>query len=110
MEVLNISCNMCTRDLPDMYALSPRACGPQALGIHIWQIPRTHVTTITYIYIYTHTHTDTYIYNVYMYICIYVYMYVCIGASNQVFLNLQACIIIKHNPQLYMFVVTNTLD
>ena len=25
MEVLHISCNMCTRDLPDMYALSPQA-------------------------------------------------------------------------------------
>ena len=39
---------MAIRDLPDMYALSPRACGPRALGIHIWQIPRAHVTTITY--------------------------------------------------------------
>ena len=38
-----ITCNMCTRDLPDIYALSPRAS-----GIHIRQIPRTHVTTITY--------------------------------------------------------------
>jgi len=47
MEVLHISCNMCTRDLPDMYALSPRACGPQALGMHIRQIPHAHVTTIT---------------------------------------------------------------
>jgi len=25
MEVLHISCNMCTHDLPDMYALSPWA-------------------------------------------------------------------------------------
>ena len=41
-EVLHITCNMCTRDLPDMYALSPRAS-----GIHIRQIPRAHVTTIT---------------------------------------------------------------
>ena len=39
---------MCSRDLPDMYALSPRACGPWASGIHIRQIPRAHVTTITY--------------------------------------------------------------
>ena len=37
---------MGTRDLPDMYALSPRACGPRALGIHIRQITRAHVTTI----------------------------------------------------------------
>ena len=43
MEVLHISCNMCTRDLPDTYALSPRA-----LGIHIRQIPHAHVTTYTY--------------------------------------------------------------
>ena len=34
--------------LPDMYALSPWACGPQALGIHIRQSTRAHVTTITY--------------------------------------------------------------
>jgi len=47
MEVLHISCNMCIRDLPDMYALSSRACGPQALGIHIRQILHPHVTTIT---------------------------------------------------------------
>ena len=39
---------MGTRDLPDMYALSPRACGPRALGIHIRQITRAHVTTIKY--------------------------------------------------------------
>ena len=39
---------MGTRDLPEMYALSPRACGPRALGIHIRQITRAHVTTITY--------------------------------------------------------------
>ena len=25
LEVLHITCNMCTRDLPDMYALGPRA-------------------------------------------------------------------------------------
>ena len=40
-EVLHISCNMGTRDLPNMYALSPRA-----LGIHIRQITCAHVTTI----------------------------------------------------------------
>ena len=39
---------MGTRDLPDMYALSPWACGPRALGIHIRQITRAHVTTIKY--------------------------------------------------------------
>ena len=38
---------MCSRNLPDMYALSPQACGPRALGIHIRQIPRAHVTIIT---------------------------------------------------------------
>ena len=38
---------MGTRDLPDMYALSPRAYGPRALGIHIRQITCAHVTTIT---------------------------------------------------------------
>ena len=47
MEVLHISCNMCTQDLPDVYALSPRAS-----GIHIRQIPCAHVTTYTYIHIY----------------------------------------------------------
>ena len=36
MEVLHISCNMGTRELPDMYALSPRACGPRASG-HTYQ-------------------------------------------------------------------------
>ena len=47
-EVIHSTCNMGACDSPDMYALSPRACGPRALGIHIRQIPRAHVTTITY--------------------------------------------------------------
>ena len=47
MVVLHISYNMCSRDLPDMYALSPRACGPRASGVHIRQIPPAHVTTYT---------------------------------------------------------------
>ena len=42
------SCNMAMRDLPDMYARSPRACGPLALGIHIRQITNGHVITIMY--------------------------------------------------------------
>ena len=45
--MLHISCNIGTRDLPDMYALSPWACGPRALGIHIRQITRAYVPTIT---------------------------------------------------------------
>ena len=40
-EVLHISCNMGTRDLPDMYTRSPLA-----LGIHIRQITCAHVITI----------------------------------------------------------------
>ena len=28
--MLHITCNMCTRNSPDMYALSPWACGPRA--------------------------------------------------------------------------------
>ena len=38
---------MGTRALPDMYALSPRACGPRASGIHIRQSTRAHVITYT---------------------------------------------------------------
>ena len=45
--MIHSTCNMGARDSPDMYALSPRACGPRASGIHIRQIPRAHVTTIT---------------------------------------------------------------
>ena len=39
---------MAIHDLPDMYALSPRACGTRASDIHIRQIPHGHITTITY--------------------------------------------------------------
>ena len=48
LEVINNSCtcNMGARDLPDMHALNPQACGPQASGIHIRQILRAHVITI----------------------------------------------------------------
>ena len=38
---------MAIHDLPDMHALSPRACEPWASGIHIRQIPQDHITTIT---------------------------------------------------------------
>ena len=36
---------MGTRGLPDIYTLSPRACGPQALGVYIRQTTLAHVTT-----------------------------------------------------------------
>ena len=44
--VVHNSCNMGTRGLPDIYTLSPRACGPHALGVYIRQTIRAHVTTI----------------------------------------------------------------
>ena len=47
MYVCN-GCNMAMGDLPDMYALSPWACGPRASGIHIRQITNGHVTSIMY--------------------------------------------------------------
>ena len=59
---------MGTRDLPDMYALSPRACGPRALGIHIRQITRAHVTTIKCMYVRTYMHAYVYMY-VRTYVC-----------------------------------------
>ena len=40
---------MGTRALPDMYALSPWACGPRASGTHIRQSTRAHVITIIFI-------------------------------------------------------------
>ena len=43
---------MCTRGSPDIYTLSPRACGPRALGVYIRQTTRAHGITIKYIYIY----------------------------------------------------------
>ena len=43
---------MSTRGLPDIYTLSPRACGPHALGVYIRQTTRAHVTTIQYNIIY----------------------------------------------------------
>ena len=45
MKFLHNICNMCIHDLPNMNALIP-----WALGIHIRQIPHTHVTTIIIIY------------------------------------------------------------
>ena len=40
-EVLHNICNMCGRDLPNMYALA------LGLVLHISQIPHAHVTYIT---------------------------------------------------------------
>ena len=39
---------MGTRDLPDMYAQSPRAAGPRAEDIHIRRITSAHVTSTMY--------------------------------------------------------------
>ena len=41
------SYTMCIRGLPDMYTLSPRACGPRASGVHIRQTTHAHGITIT---------------------------------------------------------------
>ena len=41
------SCNMGTRALPDMYALSPRACGPQAYISGKSRAPMLQVLWIT---------------------------------------------------------------
>ena len=38
------SCNIGTRGLPDIHTLSPRACGPRALGVYIRQTTCAHVT------------------------------------------------------------------
>ena len=45
-EVIHITCNMGTHDLPDMYALSPQAIGLQALGVLIRKIPHARVICI----------------------------------------------------------------
>ena len=46
------SYTMCIRGLPDMYTLSPRACGPRASGVHIRQTTHAHGITITCSYMY----------------------------------------------------------
>ena len=45
-KVLHSICNMGTCGLPDMYTLSPQACGPQ--GVHIRQTTHAHVTNTKY--------------------------------------------------------------
>ena len=53
---------MCTRGLPDIYTLSPRACGPRASSVYIRQTTRAHGITIKCIplsfeiWVYTHVH------------------------------------------------------
>ena len=39
---------MCTHGSPDIYTLSPRACGPRASGVYIRQTTRAHGITIKY--------------------------------------------------------------
>ena len=46
---------MAMRDLPNIYARSPRATGPRAEGIHIRQITNGHVTIIMYHFVPTVT-------------------------------------------------------
>ena len=47
-EVLHSSYTMGTRGSPDIYTLSPRACGPRASGVYIRQTTRAHGITIKY--------------------------------------------------------------
>ena len=42
MKVLHNSYTMWTRGSPDIYTLSPRACGPRALGVYIRQTTHAH--------------------------------------------------------------------
>ena len=66
MEVLHNSCNMCTRVMPNLYNLIPRACGPRDSGVHIRQNTHVHVTTIKCIVsiyvatVYTYTYLVTF--------------------------------------------------
>ena len=39
---------MCTRGLLDIYTLSPRACGPRALGVYIRQTTHAHGIIVIY--------------------------------------------------------------
>ena len=50
--MVHISYTISTRGLPDMYTLSPQACGPWASGVHIRQTTCVHSITITYIITY----------------------------------------------------------
>ena len=65
--MLHNSYTMCTRGSPDIYTLSPRACGPRASGVYIRQTTRAHGITIKYInqmklldVIFTYTNRDNY--------------------------------------------------
>ena len=49
--ITNVSCNMDTIGLPDIYTLSPRACSPRALGVYIRQITLAHVHIAIYLQI-----------------------------------------------------------
>ena len=51
-EVVHISYTMCTRGLPDIYTLSPWACGPRASGVYIRQTTRAHDITTKYTFEY----------------------------------------------------------
>ena len=95
-EVIHITCNMCARDSPDMYALIPRAS-----GIHIRQIPRAHVTTITcimQIHVCIYMYTCMCMYVRYVCVCVYVCMYVCMCV--RVYMHLYACFQQIHIPSV----------
>ena len=42
---------MGTRGLPEIYILSPRACGPRALDVYIRQTTHAHVTIYSNVYV-----------------------------------------------------------
>ena len=75
--MLHNSCNMGTRDLPDMYVLSPRACGPWALG------PQpSSLRPLGFGHTYQPNHSCP-CYNYQMYVCMYVCMHVCMYVCMQ---------------------------
>ena len=51
-QVVHNICNMGTRGLPDINTLSPRACGPRALGVYI-------LVPMLQLYIMAYHQTDT---------------------------------------------------
>ena len=89
---------MCTRGSPDIYTLSPRACGSRALGVYIRETTRAHGITIKYIYIYTYMYVCICIY-ICIYMYIYVYIYICIYIYIYIYFYISRLTVVSREPK-----------
>ena len=99
--MIHSTCNMGARDSPDMYALSPRACGPRAYISGKSLAPMLqllHVHACMYTCIHTCMHVCSYVYMSCAYVVVYTIWQVACSSHRYHRLIYNLIIIISGSP------------